>query len=282
MPLLLQLEHGSKELVRIAAIGDLHYGRTSQPGSLQPLFSQINDSADVLALCGDLTDYGLRRRSARACQGADPGGQDSRSSPCSAITTSSRASRTRSSKILKDAGVTVLDGETTEIHGIGFAGVKGFCRRLRPARARPVGRGDHQAFRARSGRRGAEARIRAGAPAQRTSRRARSTTRRSRPRSKGSRSRSIRSSAAAASRSRSRASPSAPCSTATRITARPKGRTRTNVPVYNVSASLMREHFPDRPFRLIELAMHQPPDAERRTGADRRDRRTRSAMTTVS
>jgi Icc-related predicted phosphoesterase len=30
-------------------------------------------------------------------------------------------------EILVDAGVTVLDGEATEIHGVGFAGVKGFC-----------------------------------------------------------------------------------------------------------------------------------------------------------
>ena len=30
-------------------------------------------------------------------------------------------------KILADAGITTLDGDTTEIHGIGFAGVKGFA-----------------------------------------------------------------------------------------------------------------------------------------------------------
>src|SRR5258708_35462907 len=48
-----------KDIVRIAAIGDLHYGRTTPPGSWQPLFAQISQSADLLALCGDLTDYGL-------------------------------------------------------------------------------------------------------------------------------------------------------------------------------------------------------------------------------
>jgi hypothetical protein len=47
-----------------------------------------------------------------------------------------------------------------------------------------------------------------------------------------------------------------------------EGRTRTNVPVYNVSASLMREVFPERPFRLCEIGPTQP-SAERRT-ADRR------------
>ena len=30
----------AKDIVRIAAIGDLHYGRTAAPGSLQPLFAR--------------------------------------------------------------------------------------------------------------------------------------------------------------------------------------------------------------------------------------------------
>ena len=44
--------------LRVAAIGDLHVSRHSQ-GTFQPLFTQISGSADVLALCGDFTDYGL-------------------------------------------------------------------------------------------------------------------------------------------------------------------------------------------------------------------------------
>jgi Icc-related predicted phosphoesterase len=50
----------------------------------------------------------------------------------------------------------------------------------------------------------------------------------------------------------------------------PEGRTRTNVPVFNVSASLMREIFPDRPFRLIELGSTQSVASDRRAGPDRR------------
>lgn len=42
-----------------------------------------------------------------------------------------------------------------------------------------------------------------------------------------------------------------------------EGRTRTGAPVFNVSAALMREHFPDQPFRLIDVAMHVT-DSERR------------------
>src|SRR5947209_3283144 len=44
--------------MQIAAISDLHYGKASA-ASMAPLFAQIAESADVLALCGDLTDYGL-------------------------------------------------------------------------------------------------------------------------------------------------------------------------------------------------------------------------------
>ena len=43
--------------IRLAAMGDLHYGKTSQ-GLLQPLFAQVNQAADILLLLGDLTDYG--------------------------------------------------------------------------------------------------------------------------------------------------------------------------------------------------------------------------------
>ena len=49
----------AKNIIRIAAIGDIHHSRTAAPGLLQPLFSQINEAADILVLCGDLTDYGL-------------------------------------------------------------------------------------------------------------------------------------------------------------------------------------------------------------------------------
>ena len=50
----------------------------------------------------------------------------------------------------------------------------------------------------------------------------------------------------------------------------PEGRTRNDVPVFNVSASLMREVFPDRPFRLVDVNLTAPDDSERRAGGDRR------------
>ena len=39
-------------------MGDIHISKTSH-GAFQALFTQISSTADVLALCGDFTDYGL-------------------------------------------------------------------------------------------------------------------------------------------------------------------------------------------------------------------------------
>src|SRR5512138_1123919 len=44
--------------VRIAAVGDLHFGRTGYGPPLRTLFADVVEQADVLALCGDLTDSG--------------------------------------------------------------------------------------------------------------------------------------------------------------------------------------------------------------------------------
>jgi predicted MPP superfamily phosphohydrolase len=48
----------ARESVRLAATADLHCTSTSQ-GVLQPLFAPASEQADVLVLCGDLTDHGL-------------------------------------------------------------------------------------------------------------------------------------------------------------------------------------------------------------------------------
>jgi Icc-related predicted phosphoesterase len=110
--------------VRVAAVGDLHCRRSS-PGSFQTLFSRIAESADVLALCGDLTDRGLAdeaRILAKELQTvkipklAVLGNHDFESDAAKEVT-----------DILGEAQVTVLDGTAVEIAGIGFAGAKGFA-----------------------------------------------------------------------------------------------------------------------------------------------------------
>ena len=256
-----------KDLVRVAAVGDLHYGRTTAAGSLQPLFSQISDAADILVLAGDLTDYGLveearafvRELSAlRIPSVAVLGNHDVESNQQHLIV-----------EILKDAGVTVLDGETVEILGIGFAGVKGFCggfgrRALGPWGEDIIKRFVREALDEALKLESALARLRNDhriailhyAPIQATvegepleiypflgsSRLEDPLTR-------------FPISAVFHGHAHHGAA---------------EGRTRTNVPVYNVSASLMRATFPDRPFRLIETGPAVALEPERRAGSDRR------------
>lgn len=115
-----------KEFVRLAAVGDLHYGKGSR-GSLQTLFAAImRAEADILLLLGDLTDYGLPEEAAELARELIGGlkipivgvlgNHDYESGAVGEVT-----------RILAEAGVHLLDGETVEIHGIGFAGVKGFA-----------------------------------------------------------------------------------------------------------------------------------------------------------
>src|SRR5262245_23719754 len=109
--------------VRIAAVGDLHCTRTSQ-GAFQPLFSRIAEAAEVLIIAGDLTDYGLPEEArvlvkelagVRMPTAAVLGNHDFESEKQDEIR-----------QILADAGVSVLDGDACELHGVGIAGVKGF------------------------------------------------------------------------------------------------------------------------------------------------------------
>ena len=99
----------------------------------------------------------------------------------------------------------LLDGETVEVHGIGFAGVKGFAGGFGRGVLGPWGEEAVKRFVHEAVERSAQARIRAGAAAHADARSRCSTTRRSPKPSKASRARSIRISAAAGSKSRSRA-----------------------------------------------------------------------------
>jgi Icc-related predicted phosphoesterase len=258
----------SKDTVRIAALGDLHYGRMTPPGSLQPLFTQINDAADICALCGDLTDYGLVEEARAFVKELIPavkipivavlGNHDFESGQQGEV-----------AKVLADAGVVVLDGETAEIEGIGFAGIKGFAggfgrRALGPWGEDIIKKFVHEAVDEALKLESALARLRNDrivallhyAPIQAT-----------------------------VEGEPCEIYPFLGCSRLEDPIARfpvsavfhghahhgaPEGRTRNNVPVYNVSASLMRQVFPDRPFRLIELGPHPPAASDRRAGADRR------------
>jgi Icc-related predicted phosphoesterase len=111
--------------VRIAAVGDIHLGGKGLEAPLQILFGQVGEHADVLALCGDLTDRGDPEEAKLMAKAlatvpvpivAVLGNHDYE---CGKVPEVSR--------ILSDAGVHVLDGDAHEVLGIGFAGVKGFA-----------------------------------------------------------------------------------------------------------------------------------------------------------
>jgi Icc-related predicted phosphoesterase len=232
---------------------------------LQPLFAQISESADILVLAGDMTDYGLAEEaralakelaSVRIPIVAVLGNHDFESNQQDQI-----------AQIFKDAGVCMLDGDTTEILGVGFAGVKGFAggfgrRALGPWGEQIIKNFVREAVDEALKLESALARLRNDrivavlhyAPIQAT------------------------------------VEGEPPdiyaflgCSRLEDPIARfpvsavfhghahhgaPEGRTRTNVPVFNVSMSLMREVFPERPFRLVEIGAAA--SAERRSGGDRR------------
>jgi Icc-related predicted phosphoesterase len=112
------------DVIRLAAVADLHCTKTSR-GSFRGLFERVAEEADVLALCGDLTDYGLPEEAhvlveemaaaAKVPTVAVLGNHDFESGLQDEVR-----------RIFTEAGVILLDGDACEIRGVGFAGVKGF------------------------------------------------------------------------------------------------------------------------------------------------------------
>lgn len=113
-----------KATLRIAAVADLHVKKAGQ-GSMHALFTAATEQADVLLLCGDLTDYGLVEEAKILAREITTslhipaigilGNHDFESGKQDDVVS-----------IMIDAGVTMLDGDSCEIEGVGFAGVKGF------------------------------------------------------------------------------------------------------------------------------------------------------------
>ncbi|HEV7499041.1 MAG TPA: metallophosphoesterase [Vicinamibacteria bacterium] len=132
-----------RETVRLAAVADVHCTRTSS-GALAPIFAEAASQADVLLLGGDLTDYGLPEEArvlARELSGVKIpmlgvlGNHDFESGHEEEIV-----------KILVEAGVQMLDGDSVEVQGVGFVGVKGFCGGFGRRTLEPWGEAATKAF----------------------------------------------------------------------------------------------------------------------------------------
>jgi Icc-related predicted phosphoesterase len=109
--------------LRIAAIGDLHVMEDSV-APYRELFTEMSNNADVLVLCGDLTNFGKAREAEilaediRSCSVPVLGVLGNHDYECGI--------QDQVSRILHEAGMIMLGEQAHEIDGVGFAGVKGF------------------------------------------------------------------------------------------------------------------------------------------------------------
>jgi len=109
--------------LKLAAIGDLHVADGDER-RYRELFAEISEAADILALCGDLTNFGKTSEAEILAEDLSAckipmvgvlGNHDFEEGQPEIVT-----------RILCDAGVTMLDEQAVVVEGIGFAGVKGF------------------------------------------------------------------------------------------------------------------------------------------------------------
>ncbi|HYC83774.1 MAG TPA: metallophosphoesterase [Chryseosolibacter sp.] len=108
---------------RIAAVGDIHI-RENDKGKWAEYFKEVSKQADVLVICGDLTDTGdegeayVLAEELRAC-----------SVPVVAVLGNHDFEKGRHKlirQIVQKENIHILDGEAVAIGDVGFAGVKGF------------------------------------------------------------------------------------------------------------------------------------------------------------
>ncbi len=108
--------------VRVAALGDLHVHET-RTQSHQELFRRIEQEADVLVLCGDLTHFGTEPEARHLAEELHAisiptvgvlGNHDCESGNPAAV-----------KRILQEQ-IHFLEEEPFRLNGVGFAGVKGF------------------------------------------------------------------------------------------------------------------------------------------------------------
>jgi Icc-related predicted phosphoesterase len=245
-------------IVRVAAVGDIHLGGKGYEAPLQILFGQVSDHADVLALCGDLTDRGdpeEARLMAKALSSvavpivAVLGNHDYESGKEREV-----------AKILCDAGVHVLDGEAHEVLGVGFAGIKGFAGGFGRRALGPWGEGLIKQF-VREALDEA-LKLETALSQLRTERRV-----------------ALLHYSPIAATVVGEPLEIYPYLGSSRLEeplsrypvdvvfhghahhGTPEGRTMGDVPVYNVSMVLLQENFPDRPaFRVVELPVNRPAD----------------------
>ncbi len=113
----------TRKKTRVAAMGDIHV-RVSDRGKWRECFQAVSEQADILLLCGDLTDTGQETEAQVLAEELSAcsipvvgvlGNHDYERDQQEAIV-----------EVLVKNHMHLLDGESIIIHGVGFAGVKGF------------------------------------------------------------------------------------------------------------------------------------------------------------
>ncbi|WMT90604.1 metallophosphoesterase [Pelagibacterium sp. H642] len=114
----------ARKSLKVAAIGDLHV-KEDGSRSYSELFGEISEVADVLVLAGDITDLGrpaeaeILANQLKSCSIPVVGVLGNHDYECGAVE--------EVTSIVKDAGVHLLEGQSTSIDGVDFVGVKGFA-----------------------------------------------------------------------------------------------------------------------------------------------------------
>jgi uncharacterized protein len=109
--------------LRVAAVADLHVHQVHH-GEHRALFTQVSEHADIVCLCGDLTNLGLPEEAEHLAADLSAlripavavlGNHDCHSGKTADV-----------KRILRKANVTFIDDEPLLFRGVGFAGAKGF------------------------------------------------------------------------------------------------------------------------------------------------------------
>lgn len=134
---------GNNGMITVAAIGDLHVTETStRPYSA--LFAEISDKADVLVLCGDLTNFGKPKE-------AEILAEDLRAATIPVLGVLGNhdyecGQHEAVAEILCQAGMKLLDEQAVVVEGVGFAGTKGFIGGFGRGELAPFGEPEIKAF----------------------------------------------------------------------------------------------------------------------------------------
>ena len=129
--------------ITVAAIGDLHVTETSEH-PYRELFAEISTKADVLLLCGDLTNFGKTRE-------AEILAEDLRAATIPVLGVLGNHDHEcgqpeKVAEILAQGGMKLLDEQAIVVEGVGFAGAKGFIGGFGRGELAPFGEREIKAF----------------------------------------------------------------------------------------------------------------------------------------